>query len=64
MVEENNATLAKLSKIVTTPLSEEEKREPVEEPKVGQALKARLDRIKREFYATSTLKLKNDKILS
>jgi len=35
-------------------LSEEEKREPVvEEQKIGSALKQRLDRIQREFYATS-----------
>ena len=34
-------------------LSEEEIREPVEEPsKIGNALQARLDRIKREFYDT------------
>ena len=50
-VADENAMLAKLKIVI--PLSEEEKREPVEEPKVGQALKARLDRIKREFYATS-----------
>ena len=32
-------------------VSEEEKREPPEEPaKIGSALQARLDRIKREFY--------------
>ena len=51
--EGGNAMLAKLK--IVNPLSEEEKREPVveEQPKVGSALKARLDRIKQEFYATS-----------
>ena len=48
---QNHPLLAKLK--VETPLCEEEKREPLEEPKVGQALKSRLDRIKQEVYATS-----------
>ena len=51
MVEEN-AMLAKL-KIVSPQLSEEEKREPMDDPKLGQNLKDRLDRIKKEFYANS-----------
>ena len=50
-VHQSHPLLAKLK--VITPVSEEEKREPVEEPKVGQALKSRLDRIKREFYSNS-----------
>ena len=40
-------------KVATVPVSEEEKREPVEEPKVGSGLKSRLENIKREFYANS-----------
>ena len=40
-------------KVATVPVSEEEKREPVEEPKVGSGLKSRLEHIKREFYANS-----------
>ena len=47
---QNHPLLAKLK--VEAPLCEEEKREPLEEPKVG-ALKSRLDRIKQEFYAGS-----------
>ena len=49
--------LAKL-KIVSPQLSEEEKREPMDDPKLGQNLKDRLDRIKKEFYANSQLKQK------
>ena len=52
--------LAKL-KIVSPQLSEEEKREPMDDPKLGKNLKDRLDRIKKEFYANSQLKQKNDK---
>ena len=48
---QNHPLLAKLK--VEAPLCEEEKREPLEEPKVGLALKSRLDRIKQEFYASS-----------
>ena len=40
-------------KVNTVPVSEEEKREPVEELKVGTGLKSRLETIKREFYANS-----------
>ena len=47
---QNHPLLAKLK--VEAPLCEEEKREPLEEPKVG-ALKSRLDQIKQEFYAGS-----------